>query len=264
MSLVNEALRAGHRSAAQRVSGGRRIAVVAGAGGPLGSAVIEQVLGQGGFERVRALVSEPVKAAMRGFEAQTLERLQQHTDAPADTGFIVFDRERHANGREVAFVRPRPEDLVPLAQCLHDAGVRRLIVVLPHGALLPQALKQGLATLDEHAVAALGFDQVVFVRSAQAPSAAAAGANLLQRLAHAVLAQLHWMVPQREQPVRAVKVAAFVAQLARRLPQAAHGTRVVPPELVWHASQDVDLPALVDGWLQHGRLPDAAGTLPRY
>ncbi len=264
MSLVNEALYAGHRGTTQHLPGSRRIAVVVGAGGPLGSAVLEQVLGMGGFERVRALVSEPVRAAMRGFEAQTLDRLLAGTDAPADTGFIVFDRERHANGREVAFLRPQPQDLVPLARRLHEAGVRRLIVVLPHGALLPQALKQGLASLDEHAVAALGFEQVVIVRSAQAPSAAAAEASLLQRLAHAVLAQLHWMVPQREQPVRAVKVAAFVAQLARRLPQAASGTRVVPSELVWHASQDVDLPALVDNWLQHGRLPESAASLPRY
>jgi len=264
MSLVTEALRAGHRGAPHRASGTRRIAVVAGAGGPLGSAVLEQVLGMGGFERVRALVTEPVTAAMRGFEAQTLERLAQGGDAAADTGFIVFDRERHANGRELAFLRPLPEDLLALARRLHEAGVRRLIVVLPHGALLPQALKQGLATLDEQAVTALAFEQVVFVRSAQSPLAAGGGASALHRLAHAVLAQLHWMVPQRDQPVRAVKVAAFVARLAQCLPQATHGTRVVPPELVWHAAQGGDLPALVDDWLLHGRMPETPGAMPRY
>ena len=70
-------------------------------------------------------------------------------DAPAlgiDTAFVVYDRARHANGRDEAFHRPQPEALLPLAQALHQRGVRRLLVVLPQASvLLPQALKAGLA-----------------------------------------------------------------------------------------------------------------------
>ena len=66
---------------------------------------------------------------------------------------------RHAvNGREAAFWQPPPAELLPLARRLHDIGVRHLLVVMPHvSATPPEALKAGLASLDEQAVAALGF-----------------------------------------------------------------------------------------------------------
>jgi hypothetical protein len=227
----------------------RRSAIVAGAGGTLGSAVLEALLASRVFERVHVLVDEPITAAMRGFESLPLAALESGARLHADTGFVVFDRERHAHGREAAFHRPRPDVLPRLAQVLHAGGVQRLVVVLPHApALLPAALKHGLASLDEQAVAALGYEQLVIVRSAQ-PLPAQRAATWPQRVAHAMLAQLHWMVPQQEQPVRAQKVAAFVAELARQLPRARAGTRVAPPELVWQAAQLKDSRDLVAQWL---------------
>jgi hypothetical protein len=230
-------------------------AVLVGAAGPLGSAVLEQCLSA--FARVRVVVDAPIAPAMRGFEALPRAALDEGAPLLADTAFIVFDRERFAHGREDAFHRPQPQSLLALAQALHRGGVRRLLVVLPHKpALLPDALKRGLASLDEQAVASLGFEHLVIVRSAQRPGAQRAD-SWPQRVADAVLAQLHWMVPQREQPVRAAKVAAFVVQLARHLRHARAGARVVPPELLWHAAQERDPAALASRWLSDGRLPDA-------
>lgn len=230
--------------------------LLVGAAGPLGSAVLEHALGA--FHRVQVLVDEPVAAAMRGFVPVAMDGLDA---THADTAFIVFDRQRHAHGREDAFHRPQPDALPAFARRLHDAGVRRLLVVLPHApALLPEALKRGLASLDEHAVAALGFEQLLIVRSAQMlPSARSP--SRLQRLADGVLAQLRWMVPQREQPVRPAKVAALVVQLARLLPQASAGTRVVPPELVWEYAQAKDGAALLRAWL-HGEAIGATRVAP--
>jgi hypothetical protein len=114
--------------------------------------------------------------------------------------------------------------------------------------MLPDALKRGLATLDEHAVAALGFDHLVFVRTAQAPAAVKA-ASVPQRVADWVLSQLQLMIPQRDRPVRAQKVAQFVVQLAVQLPGSVHGTRVVPPELVWEAGQSKDVATVARDWL---------------
>jgi hypothetical protein len=251
MSLLHHALRAGQAPVVRPATASGRIAVLAGAGGVLGSAVLEHALASGGFSHVRALVTSPVTPAMRGFESQTLEQLAERRDPHVDTGFIVFDRERHANGREAAFLRPDPAELLALARRLQESGVRRLLVVLPHApALLPHALKLGLANLDEQAISALDFEHVVFVRSAQsATGAARPGAGRLERLGRAMLGQLHWMIPQQDQPVRAAKVAAFVARLALHLPAAAPGTRVVPPELVWQAGQGVDVDALAATWL---------------
>jgi hypothetical protein len=49
-------------------------------------------------------------------------------------------------------------------------------------------------------------------------------------------------------------VAQFTAQIVARLAGSPAGTRVVPPELVWQASQTQDIGSLAHDWL-HGTLP---------
>ena len=240
MDLITHALRAAQppRPAALRPL---ERALVVGAGGRLGSALLAEALVGGRFQRVAAVVSGPLTSALRGLATLPAAALQTPLQAPvptlgAEVGFIVFERERHSNGRDDAFLQPDVGDLPILARALHAGGVRRLLVVLPHApALLPQALKAGLASLDEGAVAALGFEHLVFVRAAQAAGAGTLG-SALERFAGWWLSQLRWMVPAREQPLRAVKLAALVVLLARALPQARPGTRVVPPELLWQAA----------------------------
>ena len=47
----------------------------------------------------------------------------------------------------------------------------------------------------------------------------------------------HLVDDAADQPVRAVKLAQLVAQLACRLVDAPHGTRVLPPEVLQQARQ---------------------------
>ena len=258
MTLLNHALRAGRSSPGSAAAA--PTVLMAGGGGALGSAVLEALLGSRRFAHVKVLATRSLTTAMHGLEPVIVDAF----DAPAsggvtplaDIAVIVFDRERHANGRELAFVRPQPHDLPMLARWLHARGTRRLVVVLPHSpAALPDALKRGLANLDEHAVAALGFEQLVFVRSAQKPGNARA-AQWLQRLADGVLAQMQMMVAAPDQPVRATKVAQFVLELAAQLPASEPGTRVAPPELVWQAAQLRDAGPLVRAWLARAELPE--------
>jgi hypothetical protein len=110
------------------------------------------------------------------------------------------------------------------------------------------ALQRGLASLDEAAVAALGFEQLVFMRMPQA-GASGEALDVPRRLARWMLSQLRWMIPQHEQPVRADTVARVAAALALQLPQGAAGTRVVPSELLWQAAQQRDVAAAVARWL---------------
>jgi hypothetical protein len=246
--------------------------LVAGAGGPLGSAVLEQVLASQRFAAVRVLVTQALQTSVKGLEtlivapfaetetetSETSETIENPPIRPAlaDTALIVFDVKRHANGREEAFLLPEPHMLPRLAAWLRACGVRDLIVVMPHrAASLPQALKAGLANLDEHAVVELGFDHLVFVRSAQAPTGGRSDA-WLQRVADGMLAQLRMMTPQADQPVRSSKVARFVSELALQLPRSAPGTRIAPPELVWLAAQHADPDALVRAWLAGESLPE--------
>jgi hypothetical protein len=65
-----------------------------------------------------------------------------------------------------------------------------------------------------------------------------------------MLSQLHWMIPQREQPVRPETVAKVAAALAAQLAEAAPGTRVVPAALLWQAAQQrTDAATVVRAWL---------------
>jgi len=267
VQLVSQALRAGSQDAPAAAPAARRPAVlVVGAGGALGSAVVEALLAGGAFAPVRVLVAQDLRAGLDGLESVAAPvsfdadpGADAQASAPlADTALIVFDRIRHANGRDDAFWRAEPALLPAIAAWLQRGGVRRLLVVLPHQvATLPQALKAGLASLDEQAVAALGFEHFIIVRSAQPP--AASPNRGLQKLADLVLAQLRLMTPQPEQPVRAKKVAELAARLAARLPSAAPGTRVMAPEWVWHAAQVVHIDTVVDAWLA-GRPPPPRPT----
>lgn len=235
--------------------------LMAGGAGALGSAVLEALLASRRFAHVRVMATRALTTAVPGLEPVVVDGFE--TDgvvagqAPiADIAVLVFDRDRHANGRELAFVRPQPHELPALARWLHGHGVKSLIVVLPHSPSgLPDALKRGLANLDEHAASVVGFEHLVFVRSAQKPGSERAD-RWLQRVADGVLAQMQMMVAHSNQPVRAVKVAQFVLELAAHLPASDPGTRVAPPELVWQAAQSIDARALVQAWLARRELPE--------
>ena len=233
--------------------------LVLGGGGALGSAVLAQALACGRFAQVQALVARGLASALRGFVPLPVQGLGGRLRA--DTALIVFERARRSNGRDEAFVQPQPEQLAELARQLRYGGVRRLLVVVPHApALLPEALKHGLASLDEGRVAALGFEQLLFLRAAQAGGGSVAP-GWVRRFAAGWMSQMSWMVPQREQPLRTQRLAELVVQLCWRLAEAPPGTRVLPPELLWQAAQGEWPGALLADWL--AGLPLPAPQAPR-
>jgi hypothetical protein len=212
-----------------------------------------------------AVVDGPLASALRGFEPlQKTVLLDAGCGGDGSAGLqlgaavVVLERARHSNGRDDAFVQPQPADLLPLAHALHRAGVRSLVVVVPHApALMPHALAHGLASLDEAALAALGFTQLVLVRAAR-PGALAPAGSLLQRAAALWLRQLALMVPAGQQPLRVAVLAQAVVSLLRLLPLAAPGTRVLPPSVLWPLAQhSAGLHHALQGWLQN---PGAAAT----
>jgi hypothetical protein len=224
--------------------------------------VVERLLAGRRFAHVGVWTTRPLQPALRGMEPVPDEALEAFG---ADTAVVVFDRQRHANGRELAFARPDPADLIALATRLRAAGVQVLLVVVPHAAgSLPQALTAGLASLDEGAVAALGFSHLVFMRSAQDGRGAATDEKRSppERLVHWMLGQLQWMVPQRDQPVRALTVARAAARLATELPRTPPGTRVLPPEWLWAAAQSPRTDRAIDGWLAGEPLSLSPGQVP--
>ncbi len=222
--------------------------VIAGATGVLGNEVLRRLVGLQRYGSTEVLAREPIRAGLRSVGSRLVEGDDPAQWAPgaADTGLVLFEPPRLFHERERALWTPRPEQLPALAQWMRRSGVRTLAVVLPHAqGRLPEALKRGLASLDEQAVASLGFDRLLIVRSARKPEAAATAGPL-----HAVARWMHsvfgYMVPGSEQPVRSVKVAEFVATALQVAP---HGIHVAAPETVWHAAQG-DAREAVRDWLR--------------
>lgn len=140
---------------------------------------------------------------------------------------------------------PTPQQLPALAQWMRRSGVRTLAIVLPHAqGRLPESLKRGLANLDEHAVAALGFERLLIVRSAQKPKGDGVR-GWGPALARWMLSITRFMVPAREQPVRSPKVAEFVSAALQLAPPGIH---IAASELVWTAAQG-DVRDAVRDWL---------------
>ena len=221
--------------------------VIAGATGVLGNEVLRRLVGLQEFETAQVLAREPITAGLRGVTVTVVAQGSPVDWPPAavDLGIILFDPPRLFYDRERALWTPRPEQLVEVAQWMRRSGANTLAVVLPHAqGRLPEALKRGLAGLDEQAVAALGFDRLLIVRSAQKPGPAPAP-GLLTGLAHWMLSIFKYMVPSSEQPVRAAKVAQFVAVALQLAPPGIH---IAAPETVWQAAQG-DLHTAVRQWL---------------
>lgn len=222
--------------------------VVAGAGGALGNEVIRRLVGRGQFGRTELLAREPIRPGLRSVAVRVVAAGDPAQWAPthAGTGIVLFDPPRLFHQRERALWTPTPQQLPALAAWMRRSGVGTLAVVMPHQqGRLPEALKRGLANLDEQALAALGFERLLIVRSPQAPGRAAA-ASRPAALARWMLGVFTYMLPGSEQPVRAAKTAQFVAALLRLAPPGVH---IAAPETVWQAAQG-DPGAVVRDWLQ--------------
>ncbi|AGU52081.1 hypothetical protein VAPA_1c50270 [Variovorax paradoxus B4] len=251
-----QALQAANRAVRPVAAAVNGTLLIAGATGALGQELLRRLAGHHRFAHARVLAREPIRDGLRGVETFLCPELPiaQWALTSADTAVVAFDPPRLYHDRERALWVPQPSDLPELARWLRACGVRTLAIVQPHDqGKLPEALKRGLASLDEQAVVANGFDRVILVRSARKPLHAKF-ANPAERLAAWMLSIARFMVPSSEQPVRASKVAELV-DLALRI--APPGVHVAAPELVWESAQG-DMQAVARRWLQ----PEAPAPQP--
>lgn len=242
-----QALQAAARGPARPAPPRSRL-VIAGATGVLGNEVLRRLVGLERYGSTEVLAREPIRAALRSVGGRVVEGDDPAQWAPgaADTGLVLFEPPRLFYERERALWTPRPEQLPALARWMRRSGVRTLAVVLPHAqGRLPEALKRGLASLDEQAVASLDFERLLIVRSARQPEPGVARGPL-QATARWMHSVFRYMVPSTEQPVRSVKVAEFVAAALQDAPRGIH---VAAPETVWRAAQG-DAREAVRGWLR--------------
>ena len=211
--------------------------LIAGATGLLGNAVLRRLGGGGRYAHTRVLAREPMQQGMQQISLQLVAGEPAQWPAlkkRCDVAIAMFEPPRMFYERERALWTPEPAQLLSLAQWLQRQGARTMAVVLPHHqGTLPDALKAGLATLDEHALAALGFERLLVVRSAEKP-AAATSTHLLDRLALWMLSIFNFMIPAHEQPVRPSKLAEMLDAALQFAPL---GISVLGPQEVWTLAQ---------------------------
>lgn len=211
--------------------------LIAGATGALGNAVMHRLVGAHRFEHTLLLAREPMAQGMRMVSLQQVKGDVRHWPVIAqrcDAAVVMFEPPRMFYERERALWTPEPEQLPHLAAWLKSCGVSTLTMVLPHvQGSLPESLKRGLASLDEQALASLGFERLIIVRSAQKPTAQVKR-HPLEKLAQWMLGIFQFMVPAGEQPVRPIKIALIVDALLQMTPL---GTTVLAQEEVWAWAQ---------------------------
>lgn len=211
-------------------------ALLLGAGGWLGSALLEQ-LSSGAFTPVGAWVRQPLRSAQRGLlglDDAALAALPPRWQGAC--AFVVLERDGLARARTAVFGEPTAEQLPALAARLLAGGVRRLVLVLPHApGSLPAALQHGFADGLEQQLAGLGFAQLLIVRSSRHAERRASG--WMQRLADFWWAQLRWLLPDDERPLRAVALARVVVTAARLLRDQPGGVHLLPQPLASRAAQ---------------------------
>jgi uncharacterized protein YbjT (DUF2867 family) len=245
--MVQDPLQVLQAAARPRPSEAKPRLLIAGATGALGNEVLRRLVGSSAWSSTQVLAREPITDGLRGVQTRAVpsDAPEEWPLATADVAVVLFDPPRLFYDRERALWTPAPQQLVALARWLHASGVHTLAVVLPHApGRLPESLKLGLASLDEQAVASLGFERFLLLRSAQKP-VETEQRSAPARLAHWMLGIFKYMIPSAEQPVRALKVAQLLAAALRLAPPGIH---VAGPQLVWQAAQG-DTEGVVRDWL---------------
>ena len=244
---------------------GRRTALVAGAVGRLGEALLSAVVSSPRYETVRVLIDRPLASTVAGLAGITLESIADPgyawTGAPrkgapgsaragdsraAGTGELdVFacwtdpadPLARTPNGRDAAYTAiTDPAALRRLASAATARGARRLLILAPLAAwqqvsaaerMLPQAMELELA--------ALAVPTVIVMRPTTERGPSASGTRM-QRLVRFYLSQLRFMLPSSTHALRSIEIAR--AALALMAEADAPGLRVVTlDEIRQHALQ---------------------------
>lgn len=172
-----------------------RVALVAGAVGRRGEALLNRILGAGDYREVVALAGAPMALGVRGLSLAALDALP-----PLDDAFILLSEPgdtaaRSFYGRDAPFVQVDADTCLEVARRAVACGARRLVLVSPMPAWQQVGrFHRGLANAAELAVAQLPLQCLVVLRPVRDPGGRAGG--LVERLVAAYLSLQMLMLPK--------------------------------------------------------------------
>lgn len=211
-------------------AGALRTALIAGATGLVGRALLPLLLATPRYAQVHALLRRPAPGLPANDTLRTLivdfDRLP--VLPPVDDAFIALGTTIKVAGSQAAFRRVDFDAVVNTACAARDAGAKRIVVVSALGAdTASRVFYNRVKGEMQQAVSALGLESVVFMQPSllvgdrrALGQPARAGEDWALRLLRPVLG---W-VPRGVRPIAADDVAQAMLQAAA---EARPGTRIV-------------------------------------
>jgi len=201
----------------------RRSAVVAGATGLVGSAVVEALLADSAVGAVHVLVraEQPDWRKHNGLTQHVVDYAAGLPQLPAvDDAYCCLGTTIKVAGSQQAFRAVDFEAALSFARAAHAAGATRLGLVSALGANPnSNVFYNRVKGETEHALAALGFESMVIAR----PSLLLGDRMALgqptrpgERIAATLTAPLGWLMPRSVRPIQATTVARALVRSVQR------------------------------------------------
>lgn len=198
-----------------------RIALVAGAAGRLGEALLNAVLASARYDTVRILTRQTMASSHRCVDDWVIDAprldeamLNMHAWPAIDDVFCLLDQPPMSNGRDRAFHVVPSSMLLPLAKAAAQAGAKRLILVSPLEPSKQLSRFHQFDTSEEaQQLMRLPFSSVAVIHPAlQQQSRPDAG--WVARFRDFYLSQFRYMLPQSLAPLTSTRVAAACLAVA--------------------------------------------------
>ena len=191
-----------------------RSALLAGASGLIGQALLARLLGEGAYRQVTVLARGRAKSAQPDSKLDWREVDFEHLPEPLPTGddvYLALGTTIKVAGSESAFRRVDFDYVVGIARAARAAGATRLAVVSALGADSASRVFYNRVKGDmQAAVAGLGYTSVVIAQPSLLMGDRAALGQPVRRfesLAAGLLAPVMALVPKAVRPIAAATVA---------------------------------------------------------
>lgn len=196
-------------------------ALLLGAAGSLGEALLARLLASPDYSRIHVGVERDMPSTSSRFAALPLD---SHSAWPAARDAFLCETPPEALLKAEHSIRPlSPAQMLEAARAARAAGVSRLVLVAPLAAVLQ--LSGAVRTLnqtDEIELVGLGFETLIIIRPTEQESDAPAGGWFRALVRSAGRAVLHIMLPPTIQPLRAESAATAILVAAARLGPGLH------------------------------------------